>query len=50
VPDLGQWRLGALMPEGHELSGATLDHRYQVGELLARGGFASVMAGYDRIE
>jgi serine/threonine-protein kinase len=42
--------LGALMPEGHELSGATLDNRYQVGELLARGGFATVMAGYDRAE
>jgi hypothetical protein len=48
--DLGSWRLGALMPESHDLLGTTLDGRYEVGDLLARGGFASVMSGYDRAE
>jgi ligand-binding sensor domain-containing protein/predicted Ser/Thr protein kinase len=50
MPDLGSWRLGALMPESHDLIGSTLDGRYQVGDLLARGGFASVMSGYDLTE
>ncbi len=50
MPDLGKWRLGALMPESHDLLGTTLDGRYEVGELLARGGFASVMSGFDRVE
>jgi hypothetical protein len=50
MPDLGSWRLGALMPESHDLLGTTLDGRYEVGDLLARGGFASVMSGYDRVE
>ena len=48
LPDLGEWRLSALPPDGHELTGMTLDGRFEVGELLARGGFASVMAGFDR--
>jgi hypothetical protein len=50
LPDLGEWRLGALLPEKYELSGTIVDGRYEVGELLARGGFANVMAGYDRRE
>jgi len=41
MPDLGKWRLGALIPESQDLLGTTLDGRYEVGELLARGGFAS---------
>jgi hypothetical protein len=48
LPDLGEWRLSALNPDGHELAGAVLDNRFEVGDLLARGGFASVMAGFDR--
>jgi predicted Ser/Thr protein kinase len=48
LPDLGEWRLSALNPDGHELTGAVLDNRFEVGNLLARGGFASVMAGFDR--
>src|ERR1035438_10094180 len=48
LPDLAEWRLGALMPEVHDLTGTVLDSRFEVGVLLARGGFANVMAGYDR--
>jgi tRNA A-37 threonylcarbamoyl transferase component Bud32 len=48
LPNLASWRLGALLPEVHELAGTLLDSRFEVGELLARGGFANVMAGYDR--
>ena len=48
LPDLAEWRLGALLPEVHDLTGAVLDSRFEVGALLARGGFANVMAGYDR--
>jgi serine/threonine protein kinase len=40
--------LGALLPEVHELAGTLLDSRFDVGELLARGGFANVMEGFDR--
>ena len=47
LPDLASWRLEALLPEVQELAGQRLDSRYAVGELLARGGFANVMAGYD---
>ena len=50
MPDLGKWRLGAVMPESYDLGDTPLDGRFQVGELLARGGFASVMAGYDLVE
>ena len=48
LPDLAAWRLGALLPEVHELAGTLLDSRFEVGGLLARGGFANVMDGYDR--
>ncbi len=47
LPDLEVWRLEALMPEVYDLAGVRLDGRFEVGELLARGGFANVMAGYD---
>jgi tRNA A-37 threonylcarbamoyl transferase component Bud32 len=47
-PNLAAWRLGALLPEVHELAGTVLDSRFEVGEILARGGFAHVMSGYDR--
>jgi serine/threonine-protein kinase len=47
LPDLREWRIDALESEGHPLSGATMDRRYRVGGLLARGGFASVLAAYD---
>jgi len=48
LPDLARWRLGALLPEVHELEGTLLDARFDVGALLARGGFANVLEGYDR--
>ncbi len=48
LPDLATWRMGALLRDVHDLNGTVLDDRFQVGDLLARGGFASVLAGYDR--
>jgi tRNA A-37 threonylcarbamoyl transferase component Bud32/sugar lactone lactonase YvrE len=48
LPDLAAWRLGALLPEVYDMSGTVLDSRFEVGALLARGGFANVMTGYDR--
>ena len=48
LPDLAAWRMGALLPEVHELEGTLLDSRFEVGTLLARGGFANVLDGYDR--
>jgi tRNA A-37 threonylcarbamoyl transferase component Bud32/ligand-binding sensor domain-containing protein len=48
LPDLTDWRLPALLPDVHDVAGKVLDARFEVGSLLARGGFASVLAGYDR--
>jgi len=48
LPDLSVWRMGALLPDVHDLTGTLLDGRFEVGELLARGGFANVLSGYDR--
>ncbi len=48
LPDLAPWRMGALLRDVHDLNGTVLDDRFQVGDLLARGGFAYVLAGYDR--
>jgi len=48
LPDLAAWRMGALLPEVHELEGTLLDSRFEVGGLLARGGFANVLDGRDR--
>jgi ligand-binding sensor domain-containing protein len=48
LPDLAAWRMGALLPEVHELEGTLLDSRFDVGGLLARGGFANVFDGHDR--
>lgn len=50
LPELSPWRVAVLLPEVQELVGKQLDSRYEVGELLARGGFANVMDGYDRKE
>lgn len=46
-PELSEWRLAALSPELHELDGSLLDGRFQVGRVLARGGFATVAEGRD---
>ncbi len=50
MPDLAGWRVRALLPELHEVAGTLLDNRFEVGGLLARGGFANVMEGYDRLQ
>jgi tRNA A-37 threonylcarbamoyl transferase component Bud32 len=48
LPDLAAWRLGALLPDVHDVTGTVLDSRFEVGALLARGGFANVFTGHDR--
>jgi Protein kinase domain len=47
LPELSEWRLAALSPELQGLSGMTLDGRFEVGRILARGGFATVVEGRD---
>ena len=49
LPDLASWRLGALVPEVSQFTGAVLDSRFKVGKLLARGGFANVLEGHDEV-
>jgi tRNA A-37 threonylcarbamoyl transferase component Bud32/ligand-binding sensor domain-containing protein len=46
LPDLAGWRMAALTPES-QLAGTTLDGRFQVLGLVARGGFATVIKGRD---
>jgi len=46
LPDLAPWRLAALSPESQWV-GTTLDRRYEVFDLVARGGFAAVLKGRD---
>ena len=46
-PDLAEWRLAALSPELQQLNGELLDGRFEVGRVLARGGFAIVAEGRD---
>jgi tRNA A-37 threonylcarbamoyl transferase component Bud32/streptogramin lyase len=48
MPDLAAARIGALLPDAEETQGITLDGRFEVGIMIARGGFANVMEGYDR--
>ena len=48
LPDLAGWRLGALLPDVNDVAGTVLGSRFEVGALLARGGFANVFAGFDR--
>ena len=45
LPGLEIWRAAALSPPGAE--GSVLDGRFEVGRLLARGGFGTVFAGRD---
>ena len=47
LPNLDGWRMAVLSPES-ELIGATLDRRFEVLGLVARGGFATVFRGSDR--
>jgi len=46
LPDLAGWRIAALTTES-QLAGTTLDGRFQVLGLVARGGFATVVKGHD---
>ncbi len=46
-PNLAEWRLAAFSPEGQSLVGGTLDSRYRLNRLIARGGFATVFDGCD---
>lgn len=46
-PELAEWRLAALSPELQQLDSMLLDSRFQVGRVLARGGFAVVAEGRD---
>ena len=46
LPDLAGWRLAVLTPE-IELLGTTLEGRFEVGSLVARGGFATIFEGHD---
>jgi ligand-binding sensor domain-containing protein len=46
-PELAEWRLAALSPELQQLDSTLLDSRFQVGRVLARGGFAVVAEGRD---
>jgi hypothetical protein len=47
LPGLADWRLTVLTPETGQLEGAVLDGRFEVGRILARGGFATVFEGRD---
>ena len=46
LPDLEPWRRAVLSPESQWV-GTTLDRRYEVAGLVARGGFAAVLHGRD---
>jgi tRNA A-37 threonylcarbamoyl transferase component Bud32/ligand-binding sensor domain-containing protein len=46
-PELAELRLSALSPELQYLHGELLDGRFEVGHILARGGFATVTTGRD---
>jgi hypothetical protein len=46
-PDLADYRMHALSPELQQLDGELIDGRFEVGRVLARGGFATVIAGRD---
>ncbi|MGA7834617.1 MAG: serine/threonine-protein kinase, partial [Acidimicrobiales bacterium] len=46
LPDLAGWRTAVLSPES-QLVGTTLDRRFKVFGLVARGGFATVLKGRD---
>ncbi|MGA3093381.1 MAG: serine/threonine-protein kinase [Terriglobales bacterium] len=47
LPSLAEWRVAALSPEFWQLDGTVLDSRFEVGRVLARGGFATVAEGRD---
>ncbi len=46
--DISDLRMEALLPSPRQLTGKTLDSRYRVGSVIARGGFATVFEGIDQ--
>jgi tRNA A-37 threonylcarbamoyl transferase component Bud32 len=50
LPDLSAWRMGALSPDTEHLVGTTIDERYEIGHILAVGGFATVARARDLAE
>ena len=46
-PELAEWRLAALSPELTGLEGSIIDQRFEVGRVIARGGFAVVVEAAD---
>ena len=48
LPDLSGLRVDAIVPDAHKLIGVALDGRYIPNKVIARGGFATVFAGYDK--
>ena len=46
LPEIADWRVAVLFPE-EEFAGKTLDGRYRLLSLVARGGFATVLEGVD---
>lgn len=46
-PELANWRLAALSPELNQLAGTLIEARFEVGPIVARGGFATVARGRD---
>jgi tRNA A-37 threonylcarbamoyl transferase component Bud32/ligand-binding sensor domain-containing protein len=47
LPELAELRVAALSPEIQSLEGIVLDSRFELGRVLARGGFATVIEGRD---
>lgn len=47
LPDMGEWRLAALVPEGQQFVGTSIDKRFKVGRVIARGGFGTVLDATD---
>jgi serine/threonine-protein kinase len=47
LPDLGAMRLDALLPEVQGLAGTTLDCRFTIAGVVARGGFGSILDARD---
>jgi serine/threonine-protein kinase len=48
LPALADWRMAVLSPDVASPNGTLLDERFEVGGIIARGGFATVYQGRDR--
>lgn len=47
-PEIAALRLATFSPELQHMGGKLLDEQFEVGSILARGGFATVLRGRDR--